>query len=135
MSYTLESLCTILWGSIRMLENIKKLQVKSVFLLFLSGFGFYLCIFSRNHLVPMVDGPYYLIQIKSILTTGSLVYGAPPLTFYLLSIFSFLSGDVTSGLKVGGFIFLCPVHHSCLFSHSSPIFGYLYCFSFDLRCR
>ena len=84
-----------------MLENIKKLQVKSVFLLFLSGFGFYLCIFSRNHLVPMVDGPYYLIQIKSILTTGSLVYGAPPLTFYLLSIFSFLSGDVTSGLKVG----------------------------------
>jgi 4-amino-4-deoxy-L-arabinose transferase-like glycosyltransferase len=73
-----------------------------VLLIFLLGFGFFLWIFSRSNLIPMVDGPYYLIQIKSILTTGSLAYyGDPPLTFYLLSIFSFLLGDIALGVKVG----------------------------------
>jgi hypothetical protein len=49
----------------------------------------------------MIDSPFYLIQVRSILSTGSLVYGDPPLTFYLLSLFSVLLGDVTLGVKVG----------------------------------
>jgi len=49
----------------------------------------------------MIDGPYYLIQVRSLLTTGGLVYGDPPLTFYLLSLFSVLLGDITLGVKVG----------------------------------
>jgi len=76
--------------------------VSSVFLL---GFVFYLWIFLRNQLVPMIDGPYYLIQVRSILSTGGLVYGDPPLTFYLLSLFSLLFGDVTLGVKVGASFF------------------------------
>lgn len=49
----------------------------------------------------MIDGPYYLIQVRSLVTTGKLVYGDPPLTFYLLSFFSVLFGDTTIGVKVG----------------------------------
>ncbi|MFP3985455.1 MAG: hypothetical protein ACLFU9_05770 [Candidatus Bathyarchaeia archaeon] len=62
----------------------------------------------RNQLVPMIDGPYYLIQVRSVLTTGELVYGDPPLTFYLLSFFSILFGDITLGVKVG-VSFLCAL--------------------------
>lgn len=76
--------------------------VSSVFLL---GFVFYLWIFLRNQLVPMIDGPYYLIQVRSLLTTGGLVYGDPPLTFYLLSLFSVLLGNITLGVKVGASFF------------------------------
>jgi len=49
----------------------------------------------------MIDGPYYLIQVRSLLSTGGLVYGDPPLTFYLLSLFSVLLGDTALGVKVG----------------------------------
>ena len=72
---------------------------------FLLGFVFYLWIFLRNQLLPMIDGPYYLIQVRSLLTTGGLVYGDPPLTFYLLSLFSVLLGDITLGVKVGAAFF------------------------------
>lgn len=51
--------------------------------------------------MPMIDGPYYLIQVRSLLTTGGLAYGDPPLTFYLLSFFSLLLGDIVLGVKVG----------------------------------
>lgn len=62
---------------------------------------FYLLVFLKNELVPMIDGPYYLIQVRSLLTTGGLVYGDPPLTFYLLSVTSALLGDISLGVKVG----------------------------------
>ena len=76
--------------------------VSSVYLL---GFVFYLWIFLRNQLVPMIDGPYYLIQVRSLLSMGVLVYGDPPLTFYLLSLFSVLLGDIGLGVKVGAAFF------------------------------
>jgi len=76
-----------------------------VFSLFTCGFTFYLSIFLKNHLVPMIDGPYYLIQVKSILLHGKLAYGDPPLTFYLFSIFAVLLGDVMFGVKVGASFF------------------------------
>ena len=77
-------------------------MVVSVFLL---GFFFFLWFFLRNQLVPMIDGPYYLIQVRSLLTTGGLVYGDPPLTFYLLSLFSVLLGNIMLGVKVGAAFF------------------------------
>jgi len=87
-----------------LLENFRKSRLKEFFLVslvFLLGFGFFLWIFLRNHLITFLDGPYYLIQVKSILNTGGLAYGAPPLTFYLLSFFSFLLGDIALGVKFG----------------------------------
>jgi len=82
-----------------------KVEFSLVFSVFLLGFAFYLWIFLRNPLVPMIDGPYYLIQVRSLLTTGRLVYGDPPLTFYLLSLFSLLLGNITLGVKVGASFF------------------------------
>ena len=73
--------------------------------LFTCGFAFYLSIFLKDPLVPMIDGPYYLIQVKSILLDGKLAYGDPPLTFYLFSIFAILLGDIIFGVKVGASFF------------------------------
>ncbi|VVB73782.1 Dolichyl-phosphate-mannose-protein mannosyltransferase [uncultured archaeon] len=82
-------------------DKLAARELFPVLLVFLLGFGFFLWIFSRDALIPMVDGPYYLIQVRSILATGGLAYGAPPLPFYLLSAFAFLLGDITLGVKVG----------------------------------
>ncbi len=76
-----------------------------VSLLFTCGFAFYLSIFLKDQLIPMMDGPYYLIQVKSILLDGKLAYGDPPLTFYLFSIFAVLLGDIMFGVKVGASFF------------------------------
>jgi len=42
---------------------------------FLFGFSFNLWIFLRNWLITGVDGPYYLIQVRGLLTSGELIYG------------------------------------------------------------
>ncbi|MFX1563135.1 MAG: hypothetical protein ACFFDP_07495, partial [Promethearchaeota archaeon] len=70
-------------------------------LVFFLGFGFYLWIFFRFQLMPNIDGPYYLIQVQSLLETGTLVYGDPPLTFYLLTLTTLIVGDINIGVKVG----------------------------------
>ncbi|RLI13150.1 hypothetical protein DRO35_01090 [Candidatus Bathyarchaeota archaeon] len=74
-------------------------------MLFMIGFLFFLWIFARSSLIPGVDGPYYLIQVRSLLVKGRLVYGDPPLAFYLLALFTLLIGDVTLGIKVGVSLF------------------------------
>ncbi|PVX27478.1 MAG: hypothetical protein CW716_02090 [Candidatus Bathyarchaeum sp.] len=87
----------------RLREN--KLEYSVVFAVFVFGFLFYLLVLLKNELVPMIDGPYYLIQVRSLLNTGGLVYGDPPLTFYLMSLTSVLVGDVSLGVKVGVSLF------------------------------
>lgn len=72
-----------------------------VLLVFVFGFAFNLWIFSRNWLITGIDGPYYLIQVRALLTRGSLVYGDPPLAFLLLSLFCIITGDLMLGVKVG----------------------------------
>ena len=79
-----------------------------VILLLSAGFIFNLWVFFRSRLITGIDGPYYLIQVKSLLEKGSLVYGDPPLTFLLLALFSLLAGDVMVGVKVGT-SFLCAL--------------------------
>ena len=84
---------------VRIHEN--KVEYSFVFAIFLFGFLFFLWIFLRNQLVPVIDGPYYLIQVRSLITTGQIVYGDPPLAFILMSIPSLLFGDVSLGVKIG----------------------------------
>lgn len=83
-------------------------ELALVFFVSALGFLFYLGIFLRSPLITGVDGPYYLVQVRSILATGALAYGDPPLTFYLLSLFSLLLGDISLGVKVG-VSFLCAL--------------------------
>jgi 4-amino-4-deoxy-L-arabinose transferase-like glycosyltransferase len=77
------------------------IEIILVSLIFFVGFGFYLWFYFRFQLMPMIDGPYYLIQVQSLIEIGSLVYGDPPLTFYLLAFTTILVGDVTVGVKLG----------------------------------
>jgi len=92
-------------GSVRSRIAQAKTECLVVSALFLGGFLFFLGVFARNRLVPGIDGPYYLIQVRSLLGTGRLVYGDPPLTFYLFALFALLVGDVALGVKVGVSLF------------------------------
>ncbi len=51
-----------------------------------------------------IDGPYYYVQVNSILKRGTLLYQDPPLAFYILTGFSLLLGDVMAGIKVGSML-------------------------------
>ncbi len=77
------------------------IEVILVPVVFFLGLGFYLWFYFQYQLMPMIDGPYYLIQVQSLLETGTLVYGDPPLTFLLLTFTTLLVGDIMVGVKVG----------------------------------
>ena len=79
-----------------------------VFSVFLFGFIFNLSIFLKNRLITGVEGSYYLIQVRGLLTSGELIYGDPPLAFILLVPFCILMGDLMLGVKVG-VSFLCAL--------------------------
>ncbi len=51
-----------------------------------------------------IDGPYYYVQVRSILERGHMLYPDPPLAFYLLTAFSPLG--ITAGIKVGSILFI-----------------------------
>ena len=53
----------------------------------------------RPPLIPGMDGPYYLIQVESILRGEGMVYGDPPLLFYLSAFASILLGDSRLGVS------------------------------------
>jgi len=72
-----------------------------VALIWAIGFAFYLEILTRHPLMYGIDGPYYLVQVRSLLETGRLEYGDPPLPFVLFAIFSIIfGGDLALGIKV-----------------------------------
>jgi len=64
----------------------------------LIAFLFHFWILTGFGLMPGVDGPYYLIQVESILSGEGMVYGDPPLVFYLTALASRVVGDVSSGV-------------------------------------
>ena len=54
-----------------------------------------------NPLLFGIDGPYYYIQVRSILSTGYIKYPDPPLAFYILALFSLFTHDIILGIKIG----------------------------------
>ncbi|MFQ6074127.1 MAG: glycosyltransferase family 39 protein [Candidatus Bathyarchaeia archaeon] len=77
-----------------------------VSLICILGFVFYLWILTRHPLIYGIDGPYYLIQVESLLETGSLEHGDPPLAFLIFALFTvLLRGDTTFGVRVGVSLF------------------------------
>jgi len=72
---------------------------------FAIGLLFNIWVFSRSPFIPGVDGPYYLIQVRGLLKDGHLVYGDPPLAFYLFAFFALLPGDLTLGVELGASVF------------------------------
>jgi len=65
---------------------------------------FYLPMVSSS-LLPGIDGPYYAVQVYSLIQYGYPKYLDPPITFYLFYLTSILSGDVFFGVKVGVSLF------------------------------
>ena len=52
-----------------------------------------------------IDGPYYYVQVDTLLKEGGLKYPDPPLAFYILAVFAImLGGDVTLGIKFGSVV-------------------------------
>lgn len=60
---------------------------------------------TRTYTLPSIDGPYYYIQVNSILRTGLIEYADPPLTFYTFTAFALAIGNVTTGVLIGSVVF------------------------------
>lgn len=69
-------------------------------ILFVLAFSAYFKLLIDCPLLPGIDGPYYVVQVVHIMKTGSLKYPDPPLTFYIMYIFTLLCGDVFLGVKL-----------------------------------
>jgi len=48
-----------------------------------------------------IDDPYYYIQVSHLLTEGLPKYSDPPLSFYILAVFSVMLKDDVSDVKAG----------------------------------
>jgi len=85
---------------------IAKYEFLIVSLVCVLGFVFYLWILTRHPLIYGIDGPYYLIQVESLLERGRLVHGDPPFAFFLFALLAvLLGGDLTLGVRVGVALF------------------------------
>jgi len=65
----------------------------------------YAAILFRYPLMYGIDGPYYLIQVRSILQTGLMSYADPPFCFYFFSLLTLTVGDLTTAVKLGTVLF------------------------------
>lgn len=81
-------------------KKMLKKEYSLVLLVFFLSFGFYLFILTRYPLIYGSDGPYYLLQVNSLLENGHLEYGDPPLSFFIFSFFTLLfNEDITFGIR------------------------------------
>jgi len=85
--------------NMELFDKIAKREYGLLFLVFILIFGFYLFILTRSPLIYGSDGPYYLIQVRSLLENFSLIYGDPPFSFFIFAFFSLLLNDITFGIK------------------------------------
>ena len=67
---------------------------------FLSAFTIILMILLRYPIMYGIDGPYYLIQMRHLISDGAIKYPDPPLTYYMLAPFYLLTTDKNLGLKI-----------------------------------
>ncbi len=75
-----------------------------VTIVYVVGVTLYLSKAFSSPLVFGIDGPYYVVQVSSILSDRGLVYLDPPLAFYMLALFSAVLGNVFAGVKVGSVV-------------------------------
>ncbi len=83
-----------------LLNKFPKKEYSLLFLVFILSFGFYLFILTRSPILYGSDGPYYLIQVRSLFEISSLEYGDPPLSFFIFAFFTLLfNGDMIFGIR------------------------------------
>jgi len=64
------------------------------------AFCFYCWIFTEIPLTESPDGPYYLIQVKSLIENHCLKHEDPPLALLLFALSNVLLGDATLGIEL-----------------------------------
>ena len=60
----------------------------------------YYAIFTRYELVYGIDGPYYVVQVKYLITHGHQYYLDPPLTFYVMALLYMVVKDFMWAVKL-----------------------------------
>ena len=60
---------------------------------------------ARTFAIPSIDGPFYYLQVNSILQTGAIRYADPPLTFYSFTLFKLIMGNTVTGVMLGSAVF------------------------------
>ncbi|MFQ6124413.1 MAG: ArnT family glycosyltransferase [Candidatus Heimdallarchaeota archaeon] len=111
-------------------SNSLRKESAILILILISSFIFYLYILTRYPLIYGIDGPYYLIQVRSLLESGRLKYGDPPLAFLIFTFFTLIvGGDITLGIRVGLAIFSAltalPLYLWMKQITHSPLSGYV----------
>ena len=82
-------------------KRVARKTILVLLLLFLAGYGIRLFTLLRNPLIYGIDGPYYVVQVKSITETGSPAEaGIEPLVLYFASGASIIVNDATLGIKL-----------------------------------
>ncbi len=74
--------------------KVKYLEAALVTLVSITSLTLYVIKQFSSPLLYGIDGPYYYIQISSILNSGVPKYPDPPLSFYILTAFSIILGDI-----------------------------------------
>jgi hypothetical protein len=87
------------------MQRTKTVTIAIALLLFLITAAYSYWAMTRTYALPSIDGPYYYIQVNSILRTGLIEYADPPLTFYVFTAFALAIGNVTTGVLVGSAVF------------------------------
>lgn len=84
--------------------NIKKVKIYEILgLIVIFSFSFIVYEIKEfsTSLLLGIDGPYYYIQVSSILKHGYIKYSDPPLTFYILILFVIIFKDIMISIKIG----------------------------------
>ena len=84
--------------------RLKKIDFLIITIILVSAIYIYYHLIDRDPLVIGVDAPYYMIQVREILRSGSMKYGDPPLTFYILYAIAYVVNDVRLGFIIGASI-------------------------------
>jgi len=78
-----------------------RLEVMALSAIVLLGFVFRILVYTRHPYSYGIDGPYYNLQVRSILRTGWPYMVDTPFALYFFTLCSLLIGDITLGIKVG----------------------------------
>lgn len=87
-----------LWYRIKRFKYFELIVLTSIVII---GFLVYMNKQLSSPLLFGIDGPYYYIQVRSLIESGNLKYLDPPLAFYILTGFSLLLNNIVLGIKVG----------------------------------
>ena len=83
------------------MKRSEGIEFLCISLIIITVFGIYEIRQFETPLLYGIDGPYYYVQVHSLIEKGKLKYSDPPLAFYILYAFSIIFRDIVLGIKIG----------------------------------